>query len=577
MFLNKISIIFLTIFIIFLTIGVVSADNQTTDNIDFEQNTFKNSSIITTHIQTHNITTYYKQDTELVSYLKDNYNQGISNKKVTILINNKIYNKITDNQGKFILKLNLKPNTYTAKINFEGDDNCTQSNAYAIVKVNKLQASISTNNFKTYWHSDLFFKAKIVNKLSKDPIKGIKVAFKVYENQKKYKIYYATTDSNGIAKLKKNFKVGSYKVVTSIKKNKFIKFYKSKAKLVVKPTAETGCCSLFVQVNNGESVNGFRRDATNALTINIIKSKWNGRNAIKQYKTNSYFFHSITTADGWMIGNGGLDNPVINKAIEKLAGNIVKSGVIKKSVLKKIQSYEKRLGLGHFSIKAPNGKYAAVWANTIKSGKLKAGEYISVPNSKSLFRHGTWDKFGDDAENAALKIAATDKFGVNRRDITVFHWKATTKEGKTTSKLNIYAANDNGQLVKRSTAHLKDNIKYKGVLISKNKLPLTPVMLKLGVHNFKNIDKLIKTQTITKINNNTKNTLKITVKNKNTKKAISNLKLKLKINKTIYTIKTDTKGIAKFSTKNLNTGNYDILIYTDNLKYLVSAECSINV
>lgn len=573
MFLNKISIIILTVIIIFLSVGVVSAGNETID----DDASFINSSAITTHIETHNITSYYKQDAELISYLKDSNNQGISNKKVKILINNKIYNRITDNQGKFILKLNLKPNTYNAQINFDGDDNFTQSRAYASVKVNKLQLKINTKNFKTYWHSDLFFKAKIINKITKNPVKGIKVAFKVYENQKKYRIYYSTTDSSGIAKLKKNFKVGSYKVVTGVKKNKFIKFNKSKAQLTVKPTAETGCCSLFVQVNGTESVNGFRRDATNALTINIIKTKWNGRNAIKQYKTNSYFFHSITTADGWMIGNGGMDNPNINKAIEKLAGSIVQSGEIKKSVLKKIQSYEKRLGLGHFSIKAPNGKYAAVWASTIKTGKLKTGEYISVPNAKSSFRHGTWDSFGGDVESAALKIAATDKFGLNRRDITLFHWKATTKEGKTTSNLKVFASNDNGQLVKRSTAHLKDNIKYKGVLISKNKLPLTPEMLKLGTHKFKNIDKLIKTQTIIKTSNITKNTFKITVKNKNTKKAVSNLKLKLKINNTVYTIKTDSKGIARFSTKILNIGNYDVLIYTDNLKYSVSAESSITV
>lgn len=573
MILNKITVIILTVFIIFLTLGVVSADNDTFDNSEVS---FTNSSALTTHIETQNITSYYNQETELVSYLKDSNNQGISDKKVTILINNKIYNKITDNQGKFVLKLNLKPNTYSARLNFDGDDNYTQTSAYASVKVNKLQLSINTKNFKTYWHSDLFFKAKIVNKITKDPVKGIKVSFKVYENQKKYRIYYATTDSCGIAKLKKNFKTGSYKVVTTIKKNKFIKFKKSKAKLTVRPTAETGCCSLFVHVNGTESVNGFRRDATNALTVNIIKTKWNGRNAIKQYKTNSYFFHSITTADGWMIGNGGLDNPNINRVIEKLAGSIVQSGEIKKSILKKIQSYEKRLGLGHFSIKAPNGRYAAVWANSIKTGKLKAGEYISVPNSKSLFRHGTWDKFGDDVESVALKIAATDKFGLNRRDITVFHWKATTKEGKTTSNLKVYASNDNGEFVKRSTAHLKDDIKYKGVLISKNELPLTPEMLKLGTHKFKNIDKL-KTQTITKISNINKNTLKITVKNKNTKKPLSNLKLKLKINNTVYTIKTDKKGVARFSAKSLNVGNYDVLIYTDNLKYSVSAERTVTL
>jgi hypothetical protein len=281
-----------------------------------------------------------------------------------------------------------------------------------------------------------------------------------------------------------------------------------------------------------------------------------------------------------MAGTGGWDNPVVNHAIENLAGKIIKSGKITKYYLKKIQHNERKLNSGHFSIKAPNGKYAIVWASGIKMGKLKPGEFIDVPNARSMFRHGTWTKYSSDPAKAAIKVAATDSFGVNRRDATAFHWKATTVDGKTSSTLKVYAANDNGRLVGKSTGHLKDNIIFKGKFISKNSLPKTPSSKFLGTYKFGSIDKLIKTQTTVKapkLNTtlNESKTFEITVKDKKTKKPIKGLKLKLKIKNKVYTIKTDSKGVARFNPKSLGIGNYNVLIYSGNLKYFVSVKSTI--
>ena len=124
--------------------------------------------------------------------------------------------------------------------------------------------------YKTYFESGFYFKAKVVNKITKNPVKNVKVAFKVYLSHNKCKLYYSNTDANGIAKLRKNLKVGVYKVVTQIKKNKYLEAKKSKAILTIKETAETGCTSLYVQVSNHEAVAGFRRDATNAKTLHIV-------------------------------------------------------------------------------------------------------------------------------------------------------------------------------------------------------------------------------------------------------------------------------------------------------------------
>ena len=604
--LNKKFLIFPILLLILLSIGFVSASDNGSDEIALGDESVSqrvggtpidekiesalnessnsvegDSNIINTKIEAKDVTTYYKENSDFVSYLKDNNNQPISNKKVSILINDKIYDKNTDNDGKIVLKINLKPGTYCATVKFAGDKNYTSSVADAIVNVNKATLSIQTKNFKTYFESGFYFKAKVINKITKNPVEGIKVAFKVYKDNE-YRTYYATTDSNGVAKLKNNLKVGSYKVVTSLKKNAYLKAKKAKSTLAIKETAEMGCSSLYLQVSSTEAVAGFRRDATNAKTLHIVKYKLNGKWAVKQYKTNSYFFHSLTTADGWMAGTGGWDNPTINHAIEKLAGKMAKSGKIKKSYLKKIQSYERQLNIGHFSIKAPNGKYALVWGSGIKIGKLKPGEYIDVPNAKSMFRHGTWAKYSKNPSRAAIKVAATDSFGVNRRDATAFHWKATTVDGKTTSKLKVYAANDNGRLVGRGTGHLMDDVKFMGKFFSKYDLPKTPSMLLLGVQKFGSIDKIIKTQTKVKAPNlskmlNESKKFTIFVKDKKTKKPILNLKLKLKIGKKVYTVRTNSRGIANFNADLLKLGTYAVKIYSDNIKYYVSAKSTIKI
>ena len=600
MVVNRTYSIILLLLLIFLTVGVVSANENITDDISLNDEISSQNVSETpiteeiesdgndniqdfqeTTIEAKDVKTYYKEKSNFVAYLKDSNSNPIANKKIVISLDNKNYDEITDNLGKVVLKLNLNPGTYKAKISFAGDDAYAASSANAIVKVNRASLSIQTKDFKTYFESGFYFKAKVINKVTKKPVEGVKVAFKVYKNNK-YRTYWATTDSKGVAKLKKNLKVGSYKVVTSVKKSKNLKAKKSKAKLTIKETAEMGCSSLFLQVGKFESVAAFRRDATNAKLLHIVKYKINGKAAIKQYKTNSYFFHLVTTADGWMFGTGGADNPTVNHAIEKLAGKIVKLGKIKKSDLRKIQSYERRLSLGHFSIKAPNGEYGLVWSGSIIKGKLKAGEFIDVPNIRSSFRHGNWAKFSKNPATAAIKAAATDSYGVNRRDVTAFHWKATTKEGKTTSTLKVYVANDNGRLIGRSTGSLIDDVKFKGVFFSKYHLPKTPSKLLLGTHKFGSIDKLIKTQTkvnapkLTKIQNESK-TFDITVKDKKTKKPIKNLKLKLKIGKKVYTIKTNSKGVAKFNTKSLDVGTYNVVIYSGNDKYYVSAKSTIKI
>ena len=73
----------------------------------------------------------------------------------------------------------------------------------------------------------------------------------------------------------------------------------------------------------------------------------------------------------------------------------------------------------------------------------------------------------------------------------------------------------------------------------------------------------------------------VTVKQKNTKKPVSNLKLKVKVYtgkkfKT-YSVKTNKNGIAKFNTKKLSKGNHRVVVSSANSNYSVSKKSAIKI
>ena len=239
---------------------------------------------------------------------------------------------------------------------------------------------------------------------------------------------------------------------------------------------------------------------------------------------------------------------------------------------------------GHFAIVAPNGRYAVVWRGGYIKGKLKSGEYLDVPNLRSFFRKGKFKKFSSNPATAAHKIAATDIFGVNRRNIMVYHYKRTTKNYKTNSSVTVYGSNDRGNLIGRHTSHLIDNVLFKKMFISKDVLFGTPKKKLLGTHNFGNIDKLIKAKTEVTAPNVTGNFneskyFKVTLRNNNTKKLLKGVKVNLRVytgsNYTNYVLKTDKNGRILFNIKQLAAGTHKVLVSPANHKYIISAKSSI--
>jgi len=244
----------------------------------------------------------------------------------------------------------------------------------------------------------------------------------------------------------------------------------------------SGCCTTIIQGHNNDSAISFRRDATNKVTINIKHDN----TIIKQYKENSYFFHVLVSKYGWLVGNGGADNAAVNRAIENNALTMINKNTITSTNMNNIIAQEKKLSLGHFVIKSPNGTYSLIIKKNGRtfrdSGVLQPGQYLIVPNSMNFFKKGVLNDISTESAmitNSRL-LAARDRYGVNRREIITYHYKNNIVN----STVKISATNDNGKYVGRRTAYLIDNIQTNSKYISSSRIPIIDGSINVDTLNF---------------------------------------------------------------------------------------------
>lgn len=190
----------------------------------------------TSSITASDISAYYKTNMELEVQLKDGNNSALSNKTITISINNKSYNLISDSYGKVKLNISdLSPGSYNAMISFAGDDEHKNASKTVKVSVLKLKTSIDASNLVKYYRNGTKLIVKLLDK-DKKALKSKKVQIKIAG-----KTYEKTTDSKGIARFAINQKAGTYSVKVSFAGDKIygtssktIKVYVKSAKLKVK-------------------------------------------------------------------------------------------------------------------------------------------------------------------------------------------------------------------------------------------------------------------------------------------------------------------------------------------------------
>ena len=227
------------------------------------------------------------------------------------------------------------------------------------------------------------------------------------------------------------------------------------------------CASALIQGYDKESSISFRRDGSRKATIYIK----NDTHTVRQYIESPYFSHVIVNKDGWLMGNGGIDDGTENIKVRDYTLTMMKNNEISASYINKIFSIKKNFNVGHYIIKAPNGTYALIskYYNNVytESGVLKKGEYIVVPNSPEYIRKGKYtdySKSGDISE-ITRSLLSHNGYGVNRRNIYTYHYRNNVIN----STVTLYTANDNGKYVKRNDVKCVDDVISKNrYLLAKN-------------------------------------------------------------------------------------------------------------
>ena len=294
-------------------------------------------------------------------------------------------------------------------------------------------------------------------------------SFNLKESHLNYTDYYLTNGTNSSTSINS----------TGIKKTQ---------KTVNK--TNSGCCSVLVHVKKGVDVFSYRRDSTYAANLHIIKTKWYGKEAVKEYKkTNGYFFHTIITKNGWIVSTGGPDIVWINKNLESLAGRISVKGYITKTDINSAYTLLRKAKLGHFLIKDPSGNVGltiySYGRSKVKLFKMKDGEYVSVPNNPIYYRQGVINKKFISV-SSAIYLAGTDKYGINRRNIITYR----VQDISNSTEVKVWASYDGGKLINRKGRGKPDNIIFRGHEIYANTLPRIPSKKYIGEITLRSYEKL---------------------------------------------------------------------------------------
>lgn len=254
-----------------------------------------------------------------------------------------------------------------------------------------------------------------------------------------------------------------------------------------------GCCSIVLQLEDNHTLMSYRRDSNVTADVFIEQVNWHNISVIKQYKTDyGYFNHVIITHDGWIIGLGGIDDGIDNQKCENITADMITDDYsISKNALEKIQEIKKPYGRGHVVIKAPNGNYGFATVNKLKTGTLKPGQYISIPNDYSLSRGGNISLDIDDKIKTMNELAQSDLYGLDRREIITYDFYNGEKENIT----DIYISNEDGSLVGADYKDCIDNVIFNNTTIKGSEIPIAPNYEKIGSITFEEenttIDNLI--------------------------------------------------------------------------------------
>ena len=182
----------------------LESDNAKSDKLEAATKTAVEKKEVV--LKASNVKMYYKDGSKFSVTLKDKDKKAIGKAKITITVNGKDYEKITDKKGSASLNIKLKSGSYTVLTNFKQTDKYKSKS----IKNNVLvKSTVKCSDFTKYYKNAMPYYSTFYNQKG-NPLKNTAIKFKL--NNKNYAV---KTNVKGVAKLNINLKPGKY-IISSI-------------------------------------------------------------------------------------------------------------------------------------------------------------------------------------------------------------------------------------------------------------------------------------------------------------------------------------------------------------------------
>lgn len=162
--------------------------------------------LLNANLTCNNLSMYYDGKDKLKIVLKNSNGKAFSGQAITVKINSKTYNLITDSKGEAYLDINLNPGTYVANIVFE--ETAKYHSAAIKANVTVLSTAEGVDVVKMYGSGTQYF-AMFTDSNGK-ALGNTKITFKISG-----KSFTATTMPNGVVKININLSPGDYVISTT--------------------------------------------------------------------------------------------------------------------------------------------------------------------------------------------------------------------------------------------------------------------------------------------------------------------------------------------------------------------------
>lgn len=175
---------------------------------------------------------YYK-DKKITVKLYDSTTKSVvkSQKVVLKFSNGKKLSATTNSKGIATFNVNFKPGKYTATASVSNKNIAFASKKLSKIKIVKVPIKIVVKKFKTSYDSGKYFKIKVINRVTKKAVKGVKLKIKI----KGGKTLTRTTKAGGkISFDASKYKVGKHKVSIKVASKKYHTGKAKKTSILIK-------------------------------------------------------------------------------------------------------------------------------------------------------------------------------------------------------------------------------------------------------------------------------------------------------------------------------------------------------